>query len=78
MRYETAAPRLSTADRQLAECVFRLSKPEEIGNCDEHNSDRNEQNRVGYEVGKDHQSQATDQWDNSPLFPAIDEKAKPD
>jgi hypothetical protein len=58
--------------------VSTCSKPEEIGNCDEHNSDRNEQNRVGYEVGKDHQGQATDQRDNSPLFAAIDEKAKAD
>jgi hypothetical protein len=58
--------------------ISTCSKPEEIGNCDEHNSDRNEQNRVGYEVGKDHQRQATDQWDNSLLFPTIDEKAQPD
>jgi hypothetical protein len=78
MGYETGHPRLSTADRQFAERVFRLSKSEEIRNCDEHDSDRNEQSRVGYEVGKDHQSQATDQWDNSPLFATIDEKAKPD
>jgi hypothetical protein len=76
--YETVAARLSTADRQFAECVFGRSKPQEIRNCDEHNSDRNQQNGVGHEVGKDHQRQATNQWDNSPLFPTIDEKAQPD
>lgn len=58
--------------------VFGLSKPQEIRNCDQHNSDRNQQNGVGHEVGKDHQRQATNQWDNSPLFPTIDEKAQPD
>jgi hypothetical protein len=78
MGYETAASQLSTGDPQSGARVSACSEPEEVRNCDKHNSDRNEQNWVGYEVGKDHQSQAADQWDNGPLFPAIDEKAKPD
>jgi hypothetical protein len=53
------------------------SKPEEIRKGNEHNSYRDEQNGVGYEVGKDHQGQAADQWDDSPLFPTVDKKAKP-
>jgi len=58
--------------------VSHRSIPEEIRNRHKHNSQRDEQNSVGNEVGKDHQGQAANQGNNGSLFSAIHEKAKPD
>jgi len=44
---------------------------------DKRDADADEKNSVGCEVGKDHEKQATDEWNYCPLLFAVHEVAEP-
>src|SRR3954469_10329119 len=53
------------------------SKPQEVRDGDQNEANSKQKPRVRDEVRYDHQGQATEQWNDRALLPAIDEKAKP-